>query len=233
MTNERDKEGRDQLVSDTYRTLSSETTPEALNKSILKMAAAASSDNRHPVFAIWMKPVAWAATIGLTLTIALQLTEVPTEVPTEIPKEIALPMPAVQSAAKDTVSNDTDRAEKPAQRARLRFDSTATGSSEEEAVVTIDLNTQKAKRQIDAYATSAPGMAQTSPETSDTPATAILEEAVTAIQACDDTARTSAESWFACIEDLRNAGATELANMEYLALKDRYPTETAKLEANK
>jgi len=36
MTNERDKEGRDQLVSDTYRALSSETTPEALNKSVLK-----------------------------------------------------------------------------------------------------------------------------------------------------------------------------------------------------
>ena len=225
MTNERDKEGRDQLVSDTYRTLSSETTPEALNKSVLKMAADASGDNRHPLFAIWMKPVAWAATIGLTLTIAPQLTEIPTE--------IAHPLPAVQSAAKEAVSNDTDRANKPEERARQRVESTAAGSRDDEAVVTIDLKMQKTKRRVDAYATSAPGMAQTSPKTSDAPATAILEEAVTAIQACDDTARTSAESWFACIEDLRNAGATESANVEYLALKDRYPTETAKLEANK
>jgi hypothetical protein len=106
-------------------------------------------------------------------------------------------------------------------------------SSHDEAIITIDLKTQKAKRQVDDYAASAPGMAQILPKTQDAPAAAMLEEAEAAIQACDDTARKSAESWFTCIEDLRNAGETELANMEYLALKDKYQTETAKLEANK
>jgi hypothetical protein len=227
MTNERDNEARDQLVSDTYRSLASETTPEALNQSVLKMAADASTsgDSRHPLFAIWMKPVAWAATIGLTLTIALQFTEIPTE--------IAQPAPAVQSAAKESMSNDMGRPNRPREEAQLRSDSTTMDSSHDEAIITIDLKTQKAKRQVDDYAASAPGMAQILPKTQDAPAAAMLEEAEAAIQACDDTARKSAESWFTCIQDLRNAGETELANMEYLALKDKYPTETAKLEANK
>jgi hypothetical protein len=227
MTNERDKEARDRLVSDTYRSLANETTPEALNQSVLKMAADASTsgDAKHPLFAVWMKPVAWAATIGLTLTIALQFTE--------IPPEISQPAATVQSAARESMSNDMDRPNKPQERAQLRSDSTATNSRHDEAIVTIDLKTQKAKRQLDDYAVSAPAMAQISPKTPDAPAAAMLEEAEAAIQACDDTARKSAESWFTCIEDLRNAGETELANMEYLALKDKYPTETAKLEANK
>ena len=77
-------------------------------------------------------------------------------------------------------------------------------------------------------------MAATSAKAPDTPAAAaVLEEAVDAIQACDKTARKSAKSWLACIEELRNAGATELADREYLALKETYPAKTAELEANK
>lgn len=77
MTNERDKHEMDERVSETYRALADEQTPEHLNASVLRMAAdrrpAASGRN---FFAGWMKPAAWAATVGLSLAIVLEVTQV-------------------------------------------------------------------------------------------------------------------------------------------------------------
>lgn len=100
MNDERDRTAADQLVSDTYREVANERAPRALNDKVLRMAAAA-----KPAHSLipgpWMKPVAWAATIGLSLAIVLELTELPqtppdTDVfaPVSTAEEPALPTPA-------------------------------------------------------------------------------------------------------------------------------------------
>lgn len=230
MTNERDKEGMDQLVSDTYRELSMERAPEELNEAILRMAASegASTVNKSPLFAAWMKPVAWAATVGLTLVIVVELTE--------IPSELDQPLSAPSLESDDDVSLS--------------------------APVEIDMSAQKAKRKDEGSAPGAASFVPEQPRTPESrllkeavppksePArsesaaneasrfrsydqTIELKEALETTESCDATARESAESWLACIEALRSAGAAELAEREYLALKDKYPAETAELEANK
>lgn len=75
MSNERDKVDIDKLVSETYHELASEKVPERLNQEILRMAADKRSRTvgRGPLFAAWVKPVAWAATIGLSLVIVLEV----------------------------------------------------------------------------------------------------------------------------------------------------------------
>jgi len=76
MTNDRDNMTADPSVSATYRQLANETTPASLDEKVLHRAAAlpraGSSLGRA-----WMKPVAWAATIGLSLAIVLEMTQLP------------------------------------------------------------------------------------------------------------------------------------------------------------
>lgn len=80
MTSERDKFEGDERVTKAYRELGAEKTPESLNQTIIEMAAqdAQQAGARNTLSAVWMKPLAWAATIGLSLAIVLELTQVPT-----------------------------------------------------------------------------------------------------------------------------------------------------------
>jgi hypothetical protein len=68
----------DPRVSDAYRTFADEQTPDHLDKAVMRMAAKA---NRTPYAAAraWMRPAAWAAVIGLSLVIVLELTLLPQE----------------------------------------------------------------------------------------------------------------------------------------------------------
>jgi len=66
----------DQLVSATYRELANERPSDALNASVLRQAATAAKP-RYLRSMSWMRPTAWAATIGLCFAIALEVTRVP------------------------------------------------------------------------------------------------------------------------------------------------------------
>lgn len=78
MTMDQDTEETDDRVSRTYRTLATETTPEHLNEKVLRTAF----DTRHsgskqiPLYVSWLKPAAWAATVGLSLAIVIEISEV-------------------------------------------------------------------------------------------------------------------------------------------------------------
>ncbi len=66
----------DRLVSDTYNELADEKTPEALNREVLRLAAK-EGRTRYSIARGWMRPVAWAATIGLSLVVVLELAILP------------------------------------------------------------------------------------------------------------------------------------------------------------
>jgi hypothetical protein len=85
MNNERDKpefEQDDRLVSTAYRDVAGERAPEHLNHSILQQAATTAKP-RYARSMSWMRPMAWAATIGLSLAIVLEITQVPQPQPSE------------------------------------------------------------------------------------------------------------------------------------------------------
>lgn len=76
MNHEPDKLTIDRQVSDTYRELANERVPEQLNDAVLRKAA----NEKAPwsiIPGLWMKPIAWAATIGLSLAIVMELTQTP------------------------------------------------------------------------------------------------------------------------------------------------------------
>ncbi|MCH7820831.1 MAG: hypothetical protein IIA07_02340 [Proteobacteria bacterium] len=113
MTNERqhaETDGEaDDLVSDTYRDLADEHTPDDLNKAILRQAARAV----HPHYsrpASWTRPVAWAATIAISLAVMLQMVRVPT--PESVISDMP-PAPDRQEALEVNGSIDIYGAEPP------------------------------------------------------------------------------------------------------------------------
>ena len=63
----------DPRVSEAYQGLATETTPPELDHKILAMAAQARP--RYGLARAWISPVAWAATIGLSLAIVLEISQ--------------------------------------------------------------------------------------------------------------------------------------------------------------
>ena len=66
--------GNDPRVSEEYRAIAKETTPPELDSKVLSMAA---NDVRPRVglARAWFRPLAWAATIGLSLAFVLELSQ--------------------------------------------------------------------------------------------------------------------------------------------------------------
>jgi hypothetical protein len=261
MTTERDQDTRDELVSDTYRELDAPNTPEHLNQAILRMA---SDDGRrvgirNALHLAWMKPVAWAATIGLSLAIVLELTEVPTAAVRSDN------VPAVQSVKEDFQPQDSDamdrledlarsRSDLPmrtiiaeeegraikAQESKAKLEQTASEPALEEAVThELENLIPDAKSPASAMAAPAPAARKRSADEATIGATASFAAASLERQesdvadSCDSATRQTFESWTNCIEELRVAGANTSADREYEALILEYPLESADSEPNK
>ena len=95
MTKDRDRE----RVSAAYRDLANESPPQALDRRILA-AAGRHGRPRYGAVRAWMRPVAWAATIGLCLAILLEIT-VFTEVPPSPEPRSAAGAPQAERARRD------------------------------------------------------------------------------------------------------------------------------------
>jgi len=219
MTNERDKEELDARVSETYRELSTPRVPDHLNQAILRMAANRNPKKGNLLFAAWVKPVTLAATIVLSLAIVLELTEVPT---TDVPVEVA---PA---------------AEQQPESVREKFSARETDGLvlEELVLKDTDLAKSEAKGKIDSFAASpaAAALPAARKRVMDEPIasmeiTSAKIDSITA--ACDEKTRQSADTWFDCIDKLRESGFSLDADREYEAFILEYPAEAANLESNK
>ncbi len=97
-----DLEHNDDLVSTTYREVATESAPDELNRSVLQLAAAEARP-RAARGNSWMRPMAWAATIGLSLAIVLQLSEAPQPEPAMFDAlGVTAPAPATKSRLQDS-----------------------------------------------------------------------------------------------------------------------------------
>jgi len=206
MTDEGNTENVDELVSDLYRELPVPQTPDHLNRSILQMAAGQSSGSDKFLFASWIKPVAWAATIALSLAIVLDLSELPKTLPGDnqpsAPAEdVLLELAVEDKGKKDSFAASAPAAARPVARklAAERSDAGRQRSGERVA----SLVSFADKRELDSAA------------------------------ACDEEARKSAKDWLACIKSLRESGAIELADREYAAFLTENPNKSEDSGSNK
>ncbi len=243
----------DDLVTETYRELGVEKAPEHLNQSVLRMASGGGfrSPTRNILFGAWMKPVAWAATIGLSLAIVLELSEVPTapdrsdNVPTaeSMPEEALEETQVINAAANEKVENRA-RPESAPNRQLVSEDELgrSTGAYDD-----VEVFSREPKGKLDAVAApSQPPLAAKTeipaakergaelPADSQRMASYVLSvEHSDVDDLCNATARLSEESWLTCIDKLRSSGSEEAADREYEAFILKYPVESSNLEGNK
>ncbi len=243
----------DDLVTETYRELGVEKAPEHLNQSVLRMAAGGGlqSPARNILFGAWMKPVAWAATIGLSLAIVLELSEVPTapvrsdSMPTaESMREEALDESLVINAAANEKVENRERPESAPNRQLASEDELGRSTA---AYDDVEVFSREPKGKLDPVAApSQPPLAAKTEiptakeQAAELPADSqrIASYSLSVEQSdiddlCNAAARLSEESWLACIDNLRSSGSEEAADREYEAFILKHPVESSGLEGNK
>ncbi|MBT8099750.1 MAG: hypothetical protein KJO82_08370 [Gammaproteobacteria bacterium] len=95
---------RDPIVTERYRDIAGETTPEALNQAVLREARQQMS-GQYSRNISWMRPMAWAASIGLCLAIVLELNNIPQQEPAMMQLPGAAPV-APSSSVPDAAAAD-------------------------------------------------------------------------------------------------------------------------------
>lgn len=205
----------DPRVSDAYREIANEQTPAELDRKILAMAAAEARGSRGLPRA-WFRPLAWAATIALSFALVLEITQVDDIQPDNV---------VIPRSDADLAGVSDESAELPAAAAD------AAGKQEDEVRMLQQLN----KRSADAPAAAKAAIAPAEPEVlreAEEQASLRAEpgRAVSAAverkeqsDGCSEDARTSVETWYECVRNLRDAGQTDRAQQEFEELLLAFP----------
>lgn len=230
------------LVADVYRELARERVPDRLNEEVLRLAA---EQSRTPYARAraWMRPTAWAATIGLSFAIVLELAQFPGP-------EAELPAIAVSD----------DRPEPPASPASERRlgettepfvprDMDVLRDAENKARLQAGPDQAAATREpiVQAPQAQAPGatlrkredtVVEIDGDVREEVAAADLEGEIAAVRSlsaitgekeratdlsCPAESRKTAEAWYDCIKELRASGAHDLADREFEAFLRVFP----------
>ena len=213
----------DTRVSEAYRALATETTPQELDDTILKMAAS-NVPTRYALVRGWLRPLAWAATIGLSLAFILEISRyqdmpvAPAPVMENVQMRAISPDTTLNSNDEDIASRKLNKhADAPiAGKAVAPSADSAMPAAMESAVQRLDIATDGAGTLPETEETLRLRASQTRPAAS--PA-----EKKEQAEHCDATARAAAESWYSCVEGLRENGLADAARQELDALLIEFP----------
>jgi hypothetical protein len=238
----------DPRVSEAYQGLAKEVTPPELDRNILAMAAS-KSRSRSGVARAWVRPVAWAATIGLSLAIVLEISQFGYETTPEFdadsiealeevlildeaparekdknrlqrepvkrsdePSPLQLSVPAARQASSPPA------AAKAASARDVELDSVSVSDD----FVTDDMSMlREAEEQARSRSGSEPAAAAAVEVFSFDTATTL--EKKEQVRYCDRDMRSSAETWYTCIEDLLAQGLADAADSELVLLLTEFP----------
>ncbi len=248
MTEERshpDTDGvSDPLVSRTYRESAQERVPDALDRAVLQQARQ-NAGNRYSRSVIWLRPMAWAATIGLSLAIVIELANLPQP----DPALLALPEAEAPLDLNDAIAPPRFEVEALEPRARKTVD-------DEGRVNQLNAPTFGKTEAPESAPKPEPASAPVSAPVSDADTfrrqdAAVLEEAEaiarmregksTELDAgsvgyfsgpaaaarvpmpCVAEVRLTPETWLKCIVELEDAGLDELASRQREQLQEVFP----------
>lgn len=185
----------DRRVSEAYQAIADERPPQHLDRAVLRMAAKA---GRTPYAAAraWMRPAAWAAVIGLSLALVMELALLPQDSVTydAQPADVAM-----------TGGNQPDTAQ-PAEGPTVGEDAAMS--------VKAPLTGAWRARGLPAKATAAPDMLQD---------TSRDKVALEPQYLCPPEVRDSAERWYDCLASLRETTPPDRIAEELEILLATYP----------
>lgn len=191
-------------VSEAYRDIARETSPANLDDRVMAMAAR-EARTRYGLARAWVRPVAWAATIGLSFAFILEMTYFSDEPPFDAA------MPA--SPESDAI----ERAEPTAKEAPYKRESAPIVAAPE-----IRTSDTPARQDADESADAAAGFAEDI-----APGELRRQRAAAAVTSeadrCEAGDRQSADTWYLCIQALRERGLEDDAEAELEALRKAFP----------
>lgn len=223
----------DRRVSELYRDVAQERTPEHLDRAVLHEATSAARP-RYSRLRLWTRPAAWAAVVLLSATLLLQVSQ------EELPREHVIP----QAVEHEDLAGRRELAAPEADAERQRNDlgtaAKATGTAaprQEEPVA--ELLEEAASRDADLLiraeemarmqqgpndAPAAPAAAgATTPQAAEVRAYSSRRNLDDALPSCDATARATPAGWLDCITDLEDGGFTAAAEQERTLLAVAFP----------
>jgi hypothetical protein len=231
---------RDDKVSDAYRAYSDEATPEHLDRAVLREAAAVSSKGFWHRFYTWRRPLAFAATLvlGVTLVYDMQIAIRESETPFSVesglldsydshPEQDASMQfaPGEQQVDSD-VSRDSPRnnatpsPNSPPAR-KLSAPKAAAADAVMQEAARLDNRRQRAEELKEERLDAAAGLV--APRAAMPAASALASPTAEAADACGSDQYDSADTWWRCIEQLRAAGEHTRADEEWLRLQQQFP----------
>ena len=197
----------DPRVSEAYQGLAKEGTPPELDRRILAMAAG-KSRSRYGMARAWVRPVAWAATIGLSLAIVLEISQLKYETTPQLDAD------NVEILEEALILDDTPAREDDDNRTRRE------SAKRSDAPAPVQLSVP-AEEQARSRSGSEPAAAAAVQALSFDAAT--TPEKKEQVRHCDPDLRSSAETWYTCIEDLRAQGLSDAADSELILLLTEFP----------
>ena len=258
----------DEKVSRTYREIADERAPASLNERVLRDARSHAKGGYSSAVR-WLRPMAWAATVGLSLAIVIQLTTLPGVEPPAAPIPRSLPESDAAGRVDEIAPDKLDRrvapavAEPAADGPRRTAPAAASGSDafaitdaplldqardmavertaterEAGAAAAAAPKEERPDGRLEAEQTPGPGGAAEVNRAADTDArvrarqmpgdsafasTAVVEKPAATESFCDEAARAAPETWFDCVEQLRQAGREEDADAEFERLTETFP----------
>jgi hypothetical protein len=238
----------DPRVSDAYQEMANETTPAELDRKVLAMAAAGARPPRG-LPRTWFRPLAWAATIALSFALVLEITQVD-DIQVDSVATPRADADLAEEFEESALPADAERAQKDEARVmqQLNKRSSDAPAAAKAAIAPAQLDTGVRDAAANAPAPASPAASQAPESSAESSrfapaesdllreaedqdrmrsergrAVSALEENKEQSEGCGEDARVSVESWYVCIQVLRDTGQTELAQQELEALLVEFP----------
>ena len=227
----------DPRVSGAYHEMASEKTSAELDRKILSMAAT-EGGAAGGVPRAWLRPLAWAATVALSFALVLEISQVD-DAPTPRADADLLEILEESPRADEAEGKQKDEARVRQQLNKRSSDApasmkvTITPALPPAPAVGAPVNTPAmesssvaADLEVDDMSLLREAEEQARMRTE--PARSVASVAAFAEKKeqpddCDSDARASAQTWYQCVKDLRDAGQTEPAKRELEALLAEFP----------
>jgi len=228
----------DETVSRAYRELAEENVPERLNRTILGRARKAVRP-RYASSRAWTRPLAWAATVVLSVAVVLQMTHVPT--PDGSTYDLRVPEPGQDAGATDVrlqTPADVQEKELPTTLPAAEAGNYAPRSPQKGALrqntaaksepVFMEQTNEADEEQAVPAATIAPPagadeIAGTRYDDSAEPARMQGLALGSSVAACPEDATQDPSTWLECIRELEAAGLSDEASEQRRLLRETFP----------
>ena len=199
----------DALVSQAYRDLADERTPEHFDRIVLR-AAAKEARPRYSRFIAWTRPMAWAATVMLSVALVLEVTNTPLPGVVSFDETIS----TFEVASPEADAKDDGPVDLP--------EESVTPASELTKKQRNDMRQKAAEFKIknEDMMRQAEELARVQVGENDQPSAAAFSAPVTD---CDEDAVATPQTWLECIVALEDAGRDDAARDQRAMLAEAFP----------